>query len=198
MLKGQRREAGIHRCSQIGNPALKMRYVLLPLDWSLPQSAASHPGRHHGNATLARNLTAPGRCPCIDHSEKVLATGPFGTEKVGYAAMRRHVASFTDRTWAVEGSNGACRPLAQRLLADREPVVDVPAKLSIRARMFDTGHHRKTDPHDAHAGAVVAVRELVIRGADALLGLRSAAGRVSPWPVVPWATTWCATPPPWV
>jgi transposase len=54
--------------------------------------------------------------------------------------------------------SGAGRPLAQRLLADGEAVVDVPAKLSARARMFDTGHNRKTDPHDAHAVAVVAVR----------------------------------------
>ena len=45
----------------------------------------------------------------------------------------------------VEGSNGAGRPLAQRLLADGERVVDVPAKLSARARLFDTGHNRKTD-----------------------------------------------------
>jgi transposase len=60
--------------------------------------------------------------------------------------------------WVVEGSNGAGRPLAQRLLADGEHVVDVPAKLSARARALDTGHNRKTDPHDAHAVAVVAVR----------------------------------------
>ena len=50
------------------------------------------------------------------------------------------------------------RPLAQRLLADGEHVVDVPAKLSARARLFDTGHNRKTDAHDAHAVAAVAVR----------------------------------------
>jgi transposase len=48
--------------------------------------------------------------------------------------------------------------LAQRLLADGEHVVDVPAKLSARARLFDTGHNRKTDAHDAHAVAAVAVR----------------------------------------
>ena len=65
--------------------------------------------------------------------------------------------------WAVEGSNGAGRPLAQRLLADGEYVVDVPAKLSARARLFDTGHNRKTDAHDAHAVAVVAVRTRGLR-----------------------------------
>ena len=94
----------------------------------------------------------------VDDKETVLATGRFATDKAGYAAMRKRVGSFTERTWAVEGSNGAGRPLAQRLLADGERVVDVPAKLSARARALDTGHNRKTDPHDAHTVAVVAVR----------------------------------------
>ena len=88
----------------------------------------------------------------------MLATGRFGADKSGYAAMRRHVSAWPERTWAVGGSNVAGRPLAQRLLADGERVVDVPAKLSARARLFDTGHNRKTDAHDAHAVAVVAVR----------------------------------------
>jgi len=93
----------------------------------------------------------------------VLATGRFGTDKVGYAAMRKKVTAWPERTWAVEGSNGAGRSLAQRLLADGERVVDVPAKLSARARLFDTGHNRKTDAHDAHAVAVVAVRTRTLR-----------------------------------
>jgi transposase len=99
----------------------------------------------------------------VDDRETVLATGRFGTDKAGYAAMRKHVAAWGDRTWAVEGSNGAGRPLAQRLLADGEHVVDVPAKLAARARLFDTGHNRKTDAHDAHAVAVVAVRTSGLR-----------------------------------
>jgi len=94
----------------------------------------------------------------VDEREAVLARGRFGTDKAGYAAMRRYARTWPQRTWAVEGSNGAGRPLAQRLLADGERVVDVPAKLSARARLFDTGHNRKTDAHDAHAVAVVAVR----------------------------------------
>ena len=98
-----------------------------------------------------------------DERETVLATGRFTTDKAGYAAMRRHVAAFPERTWAVEGSNGAGRPLAQRLLADGEMVVDVPAKLSARARLLDTGHNRKTDAHDAHAVAVAAVRTKTLR-----------------------------------
>ena len=99
----------------------------------------------------------------VDGGETVLATGRFTTDKAGYAAMRKHVAAFPERVWAVEGSNGAGRSLAQRLLADGETVVDVPAKLSARARLFDTGHNRKTDAHDAHAVAVVAVRTKTLR-----------------------------------
>ena len=99
----------------------------------------------------------------VDRHERVLATGRFGTDKGGYAALRRHVAGYRERVWAVEGSNGTGRPLAQRLLADGEHVVDVPAKLSARVRLLDTGHNRKTDPHDAHAVAVVAVRTKNLR-----------------------------------
>ncbi len=36
-------------------------------------------------------------------------------------------------------------------------MVDVPAKLAARVRLFDTGHNRKTDAHDAHSIAMVAV-----------------------------------------
>ena len=99
----------------------------------------------------------------VDDHETVLATGRFGTDKAGYAAMRKTVSRWPERVWAVEGSNGAGRPLAQRLLADGEHVVDVPAKLSARARLFDTGHNRKTDAHDAHAVAAVAVRTSGLR-----------------------------------
>jgi hypothetical protein len=42
-------------------------------------------------------------------------------------------------------------------------VVDVPAKLAARVRLFDTGHNRKSDAHDAHAVAVVAVRTQGLR-----------------------------------
>jgi transposase len=99
----------------------------------------------------------------VDDHEMVLATGRFATDRAGYASMQKTVSRWTERVWAVEGSNGAGRPLAQRLLAEGEQVVDVPAKLSARARLFDTGHNRKTDAHDAHAVAVVAVRTAGLR-----------------------------------
>src|SRR4051794_9733636 len=81
----------------------------------------------------------------IDDQEKKLATGRFGTGRRDYR-------------WAIEGAHGVGRPLAQRLLADGETVVDVPAKLAARVRVFDTGNARKTDATDAHAIAAVALR----------------------------------------
>jgi transposase len=81
----------------------------------------------------------------VDHREKLLGSGRFTTDRAGYAAMRKYAATWPTRVWAVEGSNGAGRPLAQRLLEDGERVLDVPAKLAARVRLFDTGHNRKTD-----------------------------------------------------
>ena len=94
----------------------------------------------------------------VDSSERLLGSGRFATDKAGYAALRRYVKQWPERVWAVEGANGAGRPLAQRLVEAGEQVVDVPAKLAARVRLFDTGHNRKTDALDAHSIAVVAVR----------------------------------------
>jgi transposase len=94
----------------------------------------------------------------LDHAERLLGSGRFATDQAGYAAMKRHVKQWPDRVWAVEGANGAGRPLTQRLVAAGEKVLDVPAKLAARVRLFDTGHNRKTDALDAHSIAVVAVR----------------------------------------
>ena len=33
----------------------------------------------------------------VDDKETVLATGRFGSDKAGYAAMRKHVAGYPDR-----------------------------------------------------------------------------------------------------
>ena len=99
----------------------------------------------------------------VDRREKLLGSGRFTTDQAGYAAMRVYVKAWPDRVWAVEGSNGAGRPLAQRLLEAGEHVVDVPAKLAARVRLFDTGHNRKTDALDAHSIAVVGVRTPTLR-----------------------------------
>jgi transposase len=94
----------------------------------------------------------------INHREKILAQGRFGTDRDGYQTMLKLGRRHKDRIWAVEGCNGIGRHIAQRLVADGETVVDVPAKLSARVRVFDTGQGRKTDPVDAHSIAVAALR----------------------------------------
>lgn len=99
----------------------------------------------------------------VDDHEKMLGQGRFTTDLAGYAAMRTYVKAWPERVWAVEGANGVGRPLAQRLLESGEHVVDVPAKLAARVRLFDTGHNRKTDAHDAHSIAMVAVRTRGLR-----------------------------------
>src|SRR5450631_2566961 len=99
----------------------------------------------------------------VDTREKLLGSGRFSTDQPGYTAMRAYAKTWPERVWAIEGSNGAGRPLAQRLLEAGEHVVDVPAKLAARVRLFDTGHNRKTDALDAHSIAIVAVRTKTLR-----------------------------------
>ena len=75
----------------------------------------------------------------------------------------------------MEGCNGIGRHLAQRLIADGDPVVDVPAKLSARARVSSTGQGRKTDPADAHSVPLVGLRTQGLRtisADDATVALR--------------------------
>ena len=99
----------------------------------------------------------------VNDREQRLGQGRFATDTAGFAAMRRYARAWPQRIWAVEGANGVGRPLAQRLLTAGEQVIDVPAKLAARVRLFDTGHNRKTDAHDAHSIAMVAVRTTGLR-----------------------------------
>jgi transposase len=90
--------------------------------------------------------------------ETVLGRGRYGTDEAGFADMKRYVSQFPDRVWAIEGCNGIGHHVAMRLLATGEQVVDVPPKLSARARVFSTGQGRKTDATDAHSVALVGTR----------------------------------------
>ena len=81
----------------------------------------------------------------------------------GMVAMLDAVAEFTDRVWAVEGANGIGRSVAQRLVAAGETVIDVPAKLATRVRVYSTGHGNKTDRADAVAIAKAAVHSKHLR-----------------------------------
>ena len=98
-----------------------------------------------------------------DRREVLRATGRFGTDTRSYRSMLKVAAQWPRRVWAVEGANGIGRPITQRLLADGERVLDVPAKLAARARVFDTGQGRKTDATDAHAIVMVALRDRHLR-----------------------------------
>ena len=100
----------------------------------------------------------------VDEHETVLARGRYGTDTADYRRMLKQVRDqWPEHRWAVEGAQGVGRPLAQRLLSQGEDVVDVPAKLAARVRVFDTGNARKTDATDAHAVAMVALRTAGLR-----------------------------------
>ncbi|MFE4456558.1 IS110 family transposase [Nocardia tengchongensis] len=93
----------------------------------------------------------------IDATGRVLVTGRYSTDNIGYSEMLAATEQFNDRVWAVEGCNGIGRHLAHRLVHDGESVIDVPAKLSAQVRVFATGNGRKTDPVDAHSVALAAL-----------------------------------------
>ena len=95
--------------------------------------------------------------------ETVLGGGRYGTDEAGFADMRRYVSRFADRVWAIEGCSGIGHHVAVRLLAAGEEVVDVPPKLSARARVFSTGQGRKTDATDAHSVALIGTRMAGLR-----------------------------------
>ena len=94
----------------------------------------------------------------IDGDERTLAAAVIVNDNAGYRDMLAAGRLWPDRQWAVEGAGGVGRQLAQRLVADGETVIDVPAKLSARVRAMTTGHGRKNDPTDARAVAIVGLR----------------------------------------
>ena len=95
--------------------------------------------------------------------EAIHGGGRFATDRDGYAAMLRYGKQWPDRVWAIEGCAGIGKHIANRLLTDGEQVVDVPPKLSARARVFVTGQGRKTDATDAHSVALVGTRMTGLR-----------------------------------
>ena len=116
----------------------------------------------------------------LDASQTTLAAARFDSDNTGYRQMRALARGWPARVWAVEGATGVGLQLAQRLVADGEQVLDVPSKLSTRARAIDTGHGRKNDPADAHAVAVVGLRTPGLRQVvpdDQMVALRLLADR---------------------
>ena len=94
----------------------------------------------------------------IDRDEQVLAEQRFPNDRVGYREMKKFVRDWRDHVWAVEGARGVGACLAQRLVAEHEEVLNVPAQLSARVRALGGGSGRKTDSTDAFAVAVAGLR----------------------------------------
>jgi transposase len=91
-----------------------------------------------------------------DHGE-LLECANFAQDRAGLRALERWAKRFPERRWAVEGANGLGRPLAQKLVAAGETVVDVPPKLSAKVRVLSTGNARKNDALDATFTALAAL-----------------------------------------
>ncbi len=94
----------------------------------------------------------------IDEQGEVVRHEAFAANRKGLRALQRWAKRFPQRRWAVEGAGGIGRPLAQKLLAAGEQVVDVPPKLSSRVRVLSTGNARKNDRLDATFTALAALR----------------------------------------
>jgi transposase len=99
----------------------------------------------------------------IDHDERIVGEMSVRADRRQRQRLLEWAAPFEPRLWAVEGATGHGALLAQQLVAAGEQVVDVPAALSARARLLDSGRKDKTDPHDARSAAIVALRHRNLR-----------------------------------
>ncbi len=94
----------------------------------------------------------------IDEHGEVVGQAAFPANRGGIRALERWAKRFPERRWAIEGATGIGRPLAQKLAASGEEVVDVPPKLSAKVRVLSTGNARKNDRLDATFTALAALR----------------------------------------
>jgi len=87
-----------------------------------------------------------------EHGEELVGQqATFPANRGGIRALERWARRFAERRWAIEGATGIGRPLAQKLAASGEEVVDVAPKLSAKVRVLSTGpsNARKNDRLDA-------------------------------------------------
>jgi transposase len=108
-------------------------------------------------------------------TKTVIESARFANSTDGYGQLAAFAARWAQRRWAVEGCHGAGRSLAQRLVADGELVLDVPAKLAARVRVYSRGHGRKTGKDDAVSVGLAALDGtgvLPVACDDALVSLR--------------------------
>ena len=99
----------------------------------------------------------------IDGDETVIGELRIAASRSQRQTLVEWATPFVPRSWAVEGATGVGALLAQQLVAAGEVVFDVPPALSARARLLDSGRKDKTDPHDARAAAIVALRHPNLR-----------------------------------
>jgi transposase len=94
----------------------------------------------------------------LDCTESVIGELCVVADRRQRERLLRFAAEFMPRIWAIEAASGLGALLAQQLVSAGETVVDVPPTLSARVRLLDAGSTDKTDPHDARAAAIVALR----------------------------------------
>ena len=94
----------------------------------------------------------------VDEQGGLVGQENFPANRKGMRALERWANGFPQRRWAVESAGGIGRPLAHKLLAGGECVVDVPPKLSAKVRVLSTGNARKNDRLDATFTALAALR----------------------------------------
>src|ERR1019366_6834175 len=99
----------------------------------------------------------------LDPEGRILDELRVAATKAMLGRLLHWAERWPDRVWAVEGTAGLGYLLAQRLVADRETVLDVPATLAARARLLARGHGRKSDGIDADSVARVAQSQSDLR-----------------------------------
>ena len=99
----------------------------------------------------------------LNRDEALLFRHRFDQSEHGIDTMLEAVVSWPKRVWAVEGGHGMGRNISQRLVAAGETMIDVPAKLASRVRVYSTGHGNKTDDTDAVAVARAALHSHNLR-----------------------------------
>ena len=99
------------------------------------------------------------------HTATMLDRNEHELRRIKVRAGGRQVAELLEwadgvwpRSWAVESAGGMGYLLAQQLVAAGETVVNVPAMLASRVRVLASGQSAKSDPNDARAVAIAALR----------------------------------------
>jgi transposase len=116
----------------------------------------------------------------LDSGEEVVGELRVVADKRQRDRLLWFAEPFEPRMWAIESARGLGALLAQQLVAAGEQVVDVPPTLSARVRLLDSGRTDKSDPHDARAAAIVALRHAgltAVRPIDHAAVLRLVADR---------------------